>query len=167
MSEVSADRVEDELDASPARDLTRSLLEVLGPIVDQVIDAERAQFLMLAGGRRSDDRRPEMFGDLGRGDADAAAGGMNEHSLARLQSAHHHNQLPSGQVVHRDRRAFLSGHVGRSREDLGLRNANHVGVAAKVGRCEDVAPDPAGVNSGAGCVNAPGDFITRHDRRAR
>jgi hypothetical protein len=38
LERVSPDRIENELNASPTRDLTRSLLEVLGPIVNQVID---------------------------------------------------------------------------------------------------------------------------------
>ena len=166
MSESAAYRIEDEFHASPACDLTRSLLEVLRPIVDQMIDAERPQLLVLAGGRRSDDRGPQMLGDLGCSDANAAASGMNEHGLARLQSAHHDDQLPRGQVVHRDRRALLSGHVGRAREHLGLRRANHICVAAEMGRREHVAPNPARVKASASRINASGDFIAWDDRNA-
>jgi hypothetical protein len=65
----------------PPCDLPRPRLKVLGPVVDQVIDAERAQFAMLGGRRGADDLRADVLGDLRRGDAAAAACGMNEDSF--------------------------------------------------------------------------------------
>ena len=72
LQRVSADRIEDELDASPASDLTRARLEIVVAIVDRLVDAERAQLGVFAGRRGSDDPRPNVLGDLGCGDADAA-----------------------------------------------------------------------------------------------
>ena len=48
-----------------------------------------------------------------------------------------------------------------------LRRADHVGVAAEMGGGKNIAPDPAGVDAGAGFVNASGDFVTHHERDAR
>ena len=129
-----------------------------------MIDPERAQFVVLGGRSRSNDIRAGVLGDLGCGDAHATPGGMNEDRLTGLQSTHHDRQLPSSEVVHRDRRSFLSGHAWRSRKDLGLGNTNHVGVAAEAGQPEHFASDPAGVNSAANCVDAPSDLISWHDR---
>ena len=39
--------------------------------------------------------------------------------------------------------------------------------AAETGRCEHIAPNPAGVNSRAGCINASGDFVPRHNGHPR
>ena len=54
-------------------DLAGTRFEILRPIVDEVIDAESAHLGVLGGGCRSNDVGAEVFGDLGRRNADTAA----------------------------------------------------------------------------------------------
>ena len=61
LERLAAHRVEDEFDASSLGDLARPLFEVLGPIVDQMVDAKRTQFLVLGDGRRPDDLGAELL----------------------------------------------------------------------------------------------------------
>ena len=109
-----------------ASDLSRPRFKVLGSVVNQVIDAECAQFAVLGGRRSSDDLRADVLGDLGRSYANGAACGMNEDCFVWLQSAHDDHKLPGGEVVYRDRRALLSGHALWARKDLAVGHANNV-----------------------------------------
>src|ERR1700727_2441702 len=67
------------IDTMALRDPSRALFEVFGPIVDQVVDAKRAQFLVLGDGRCPNDLGAEVLSDLGRGDTNPAARGMDQH----------------------------------------------------------------------------------------
>ena len=87
-------------------------LEILGTVIDEMIDAERAHFVVLCGRRSADDRRADMLGDLRCGNSDAATGRMDEHRLAALEPAHDDEQLPGGEIVHRHRRGFHRRHAG-------------------------------------------------------
>ena len=71
--EFAADGIEDKLDAAAVGDLAGTRFEILRPIVDEVIDAESAHLGVLGGGCRSNDVGAEVFGDLRRCNADAAA----------------------------------------------------------------------------------------------
>ena len=53
---------------------------------------------------------------------------------------------------------------GGRAKDLGLRRANDIGVAAKAGKCKNVAPDKARVDSIADLINSSRDLVARHDR---
>src|ERR1700722_20377101 len=117
LERLAADRVEDEFDTPALSDLSRALFEVFGPIVDQVVDAKRAQFLMLGGGRRPNDLGADMLSDLGRGDTNPAARRMDQHRFAGLEAAHNNDELPGGEIVDRNRGAFRGGHAFGPRED--------------------------------------------------
>src|SRR5262249_14983358 len=69
---LAADRVEDHVDTATNGDLASTCLECLGTIVDEVVDAQRAHFVMLAGRCSTDHTRPDEFRDLRRGDANPA-----------------------------------------------------------------------------------------------
>ena len=167
MNDVAADRVENEFDAAPAGDLARAHLEILGAIVDQMIDAERAQFAVLGRRGGADDGRADMLGDLGRGDADAAAGGMNQHGLAAFEAAHDDDELPGGEIVDRDRRGGLRRHAGRPHEDLAGRGADHIGIAAEPRHRQDVAPDQGAVDARSDRIDAARDLVARNHRQRR
>ena len=140
------------------------LFEILRPIVDQMVDAKRTQFLVLGGGRRPYDLGAEVLSNLGGGHAHAAACRMDQHRLAGLERAHDDNQLPSGEIVDRNRRAFLGGHAFGSREDPTRRRAYDIGIAAKPGhQREHVASDPARIDAFAHGVDAAGDLVSRND----
>src|SRR5579872_5556912 len=78
---LAADRVEDQFDTATTSDIAGPRLEILGAIVDEVVDAESAHLLMLSRRCSADHARPDMLGDLRRGDADTAPDRMDEDGL--------------------------------------------------------------------------------------
>src|SRR5208282_3724058 len=73
---LAANSIKNKFNAAAIGDLTDPGFKVLRSVIDQVIDAERAQLGVLGRRRGADDARTDMFGDLGGGNADAAAGRM-------------------------------------------------------------------------------------------
>ena len=121
-----ADAVDDEVVAGQVAP------PAVAAVVDGPVEPELAQPLVLAGRRRAVDLGPAALGQLQRGDADAARGGVDEHALARAQRAE--------AVQRRPRRRVDDGHRGAllERQALGQRDgvirADHdlLGVAAEV-----------------------------------
>ena len=71
---LSANGVKDELNAVTTGYLSRARHEILASIVDQMVGAKDFQSLMFRGRSRADDLGADVFGDLRRRYADAAAG---------------------------------------------------------------------------------------------
>ena len=117
----------------------------------------------MEGGRRPNDFGAEVLSDLDRGHAHATACRMDQHRLAGLERAHDDNQLPSGEIVDRNRRAFLGGHAFGPREDPASGRACDIGIAAKPGQREHLAPNPGGIDAFAHRVDAPRDLVSRND----
>ena len=132
-----------------------------------MIDAKRAQLGVLASRRRADDAGADVFRDLRRSDADAAAHGMDQNRLAALQTTHHDNEQPGGQVIDRNGGGFQRRHFARTRKNLVERDTDGVRITAKACHGEDIAADPNRFHARAYRVNPSGHFVTRHDRHRR
>ena len=70
--------------------------------------------------------RAEMLGDLGCGDADAAADRMNENGLVRFQSAHDDDKLPGREIVDRESRQLPSADMPAGRSNTCAKGAQIV-----------------------------------------
>src|SRR5262249_25939607 len=70
---LATDRVEDQLNTATSGDVARPCLEILGTIVDEMVDAQRAHVVMLAGRCRADHTRPDVFRNLRRGNTNPAS----------------------------------------------------------------------------------------------
>src|SRR5262249_37397293 len=84
---ISADRVIDDVDAavvSQRLHLVSQPFAIVNRVVGPFFEADLALFVG-AGGR--DDGRTEQFGDLDRGDPDAAGGAVDHHPIAGLHAA--------------------------------------------------------------------------------
>src|SRR5262245_50820301 len=85
--------------------------ELSGPVLVHVVDCRvqatgfEKRVLARAGG--AVDGCPEITRNVDRSQTYPAAGVVDQHRLARVECAHHHQQLPGGQVIHRDRGALL------------------------------------------------------------
>jgi hypothetical protein len=64
----------------------------------------------------------DVFCDLGCSNA-AAARRMDEDRLVRLETAHDHDKLPSGEIIDWDRGCFQRRHARRACENLFDRDA--------------------------------------------
>jgi hypothetical protein len=163
----ASDRIENEFDAAVIGDLPRSRLEILGAIIDKMIDPQGAQLAMLGGGCRADHTGADVLRDLRRRNADAAAGRMNENGLAPLQAAHRHEQLPCREIVHRDRRCLAHRQSLRTCKDLLEGDAHHVGIAAEASERENLAAGPLAVDGRAHGVDASADLVAGDHRGRR
>ena len=153
--------------AASVGDGARPRFEILGPIVDEMVDAERSEFAVFGGRGRADDARADVLGDLRRCDPDAAADRMDQNRLAFLQSAHHDEELPGGDVVYRDRGGVDRGQSRGPREHLVCGRADHIRIAAEPGRRHHFAADPARIETCADGVDPTGDLVAGHDRKRR
>src|ERR1700730_2934137 len=62
---LAADGIENECDAAAVGDFPGASLEILRSVIDEVVNAERAQFGVFGRGRSADDSGTDMFCDLG------------------------------------------------------------------------------------------------------
>ena len=81
-----AQRVDEHVDALAAGDPPHLLLEVLRSVVDRMLDPLLADRLVLGGGGGAEDLGAAQLGDLGRRDADAAGGRVDQHPVALLDA---------------------------------------------------------------------------------
>ena len=91
---VAADHVEHDVDAALAGDARDLGDEILRPVVDRVIGAERAAergLVVAADGR--DHRRAESLRELDRGEADAARAAVDQHRSRRAARRPRSNRL--------------------------------------------------------------------------
>ena len=69
-------------------ELREAALPAAARVVERVVDAEAAAWRScLPGEAVPQTSAPRALGDLGRGDADAAGGRVDQHALARLRAA--------------------------------------------------------------------------------
>src|SRR5688572_23945654 len=98
--------------------------EVGGGVVDADIGTKRLRALELGGAaRRGDHARAVELRDLDRGDADAGAGAVDEHGVARRDARLAHDHLPRGEE--------------REEAGGGVREVEPLGVRREVGRGDD------------------------------
>ena len=121
----AADAVDDEV---VARQIAPP---AVAAVVDGAVEAELAQPFVLAGRRRAVDLGPAALGELQRGDADAAGGGVDENALARAQRAVAVERRPRRGVDDRHRRALLEGQALGQRHRVALGHHDLRGVAAE------------------------------------
>ena len=88
---LTADEVDD------AVHVARDLGEVLAPVVDRVVHAELAQEPVLGGRGGAPDLGPARLGDLHGQVADAAGGGVDEHTRPGAELQRVDDGLPGGQ----------------------------------------------------------------------
>ena len=84
--ELAADGIKNEFHAAAPGDFADPRFEILGPVVDQMIDPERPHLGVLCGGRRADDAAADMFRDLRCCDPHTAADRMHQNRLAAFQT---------------------------------------------------------------------------------
>src|SRR6516225_9879377 len=89
---------------------------------------------------------------------------MDEDRLVRLEAAHDHDKLPSGEIIDRDRGCFQRRHAGRACENLLDRDAYSIGIAAKSGHRQNITASPIRWNTRTNSIDVAADLITRHDR---
>ena len=134
-------------------------------VVDRVVDAERAQRVVLERGRRADDRRAAQPRELRRGNADAAAGVVHEHRLADVERRHPVERERGRQVVHRDRGSFR---VAQALGDMeGVPGGHHhgVGIAAEPRQRKHAIAFAETGDRPPDAVDVPDDFVADHHRR--
>lgn len=121
--------------------------EVLGLVVDRQIDAEalKVGYLVGAAGGSQNPGSCE-FGELDRGEADAARAGVNEQRFADLQLGPRTEREPRGLPGDQHRGRCFGRKSGRAREHVGGRNDSLLGEspAHRVGhhRRSDCEIDP-------------------------
>jgi hypothetical protein len=96
-----------------------------------MLDAELADARVLGGRCGPPHLGAGAAGDLGRGDADAARGGVDEHALAGLQPAVADEPAPRGRVVDRDRGGLGEGEALGDVDEVGLADGDELGLAAE------------------------------------
>ena len=91
--------------------------EILRPVVDRVIGAERpAERGLVVAARRREHRRAELLGELDRREADAARAAVDQHFLAALQAAAIDEVVPDGEVIFGQARGFEQREARRDRQ---------------------------------------------------
>ena len=119
----------------------------------------------LRGAGGAVDRRADVAGDVDRGEPDPAAGVVDQHGLAGLQRTHDHEQLPRGEIAHRNRRGLLVRERGGLLEDLRRRHRDDVRVAAEAGQSDDLRADQGLVDPAAHRVHHARHFIADDGRK--
>ena len=110
---------------------------------------------------------PARLGDLGRGDADASGGGVDQRPLALLEPAHDHERGVSGRVVDRDGGALLEAELLRQRIDLVDGNRDQLGVAAESRPGEHAVAGLEVLHPVADRLDLARDLVADDARRAR
>jgi hypothetical protein len=167
LERFSSDGVEHELNALARGNFPRASLEVLAPLVYQMIDPEGFQLVMFCSRGHSNNSSANMQGDLRRRYADATAGRVNEHRLPVLKAAHDDDQLPGGEVIYQQRCPLIGRHVGGAREDLLFGNAKDVGISAKTRQREHVAAELGRIGARPHGIDPTSDLISDDYRQWR
>ena len=122
---------------------------------------------MLAGAGGAVDRRADVARDVDRGQPDSSAGVVDQHGLAGLQRTHDHEQLPRGEIAHRNRSGLLVRERGGLLEDPRRRHRDDVGVASEAGQSDDIRSDQGLVDPAAHVVHHARHFIADDRRKLR
>ena len=139
---VTADHVEDQVDAAPAGRSLRRRDEIFRAVVDGVIGAEfAAGGALVVGSRRCQDRRAEGLGELDRRGADARGAAVHHEALALLQSAALEDIGPDGEIGLGDGAGFLQRQPGGNRQGIVLMDHGVLGVAAAGDERADLVAD--------------------------
>ena len=142
VGDAGRDLVDDEVDALAVGGLQHLLRPVVLRRVDGEIGAELLEPLAAAGvGRRADhEARALELGDLQAHQADAGAGALDQHRLARLQPAGGDERVVHGLQGDRQRRRLLVAHVvGGDGRDAAPVGDGILGIAAVAGAHHAVA----------------------------
>ncbi len=91
---IAAERIGDERHAFALAEPLQFDRPVLRAVVDGLVQPALPQESVLGAAGRAIDCGAEVSRDVDGGQADAAAGIVNQHGLLRLQCAHDHEQLP-------------------------------------------------------------------------
>jgi hypothetical protein len=103
--------------------------EVGGTVVDQLIGPQTRDEVMLDRARSADNVSAASLGDLDRQVPDAAAGPMDQYSLARRHLSGVHQGLPRGKTRQRQRGGLGVGEAGRLAGKLTGRRCDILGLA--------------------------------------
>src|SRR4029077_15850954 len=126
---IAAERIGDERDALSLGEPVELKRPVLPAVVNGFVQAAPPQEGVLAAARRSVDRGADVARDVDCGKPDATAGIVNKDRLPGVEGTHDDEQLPRGEIVHRNRRRLGEGNRGRFLEGLLLGYDNDVRIA--------------------------------------
>ncbi len=132
-----------------------------------MVDTDRPEVLVFPGGRRADDRRPDVFGDLHGRDTDTSTSAVDQGRLSRHQSAHRDDQLPRGQIGDRQRCTRARVHAIGSLEHLVRRHADRTRVPAELAHRQHILANPRRVHPIADRVDGSRHLIPDDDRDPR
>src|SRR5262249_19411844 len=157
--------VEDQLHAASIGQAGELCGRVLVHGVDGRVEATGFEKRVLARAGGAVDGCPDMSRNVDRGQTHAAARVVDQYRLAHTERAHHNQQLPGGQVIHRDRSALLVTERDRLFEHLALGDDHHLRIPPEAGECEHVFADPILLHTGPDRVDVTRHFVAHHTRR--
>ena len=140
---------------------------VVGAVVDGLVDAEAADRVVLRGRGRAPDLGSRELRDLSGGDADAPAGGLDQHALARAQAAVVDQPGVCGCVRDRQRRRLGVAPAVRDRDQRVAARHGELGVAAEARPAHDPLADLEVLDSLADGVDVAGDLVADDAGRLR
>ena len=155
---VPEDVVEDDVVALWA------LGEVLARVVDDVVGAERADQLELAGAADAGHLGAHRLGDLHGEGADAAAGARDEDLLAGPDAGYVAQRPEGGEPGHRHGRGLLEGEPRGLRHQLVRRGRRDLreGAGLRIHLPEDLVPDLEAGHVPADLLHDPGQVGAAH-----
>jgi len=162
---VAADAIQHQVDALAVGDLVDLFDEVGLGVVDRMITAEVAgEVEFLGRARRSEHFRTCLRGQLHRSSADAARGGLDQHSLALFEVTPAEQTAVSGQELDREARGFVETHPLRDRKQR-LRIGESVLRVAAAGKRRDDAVALVQIHAVTGRIDTSGRLHPRNVRR--
>ena len=160
----AADHVEHDIDAAPSREGLGLGDEILRPVIDGEIRAERAaEGAFFVRARRRDHLGAESLGELDRGRADAAGAAMNEQRLAGLEAPAREDVVVDGEEGFRHARRLNQAQAfGNRQAERGGGDAI-IGVAAGAEQRADLVADAQARRRPApSAAMRPDDLEPRH-----
>ncbi len=122
---------------------------------------------MLPARRGPDDPRAAQARELRRGDADAAAGAVNEHRLSRGKIGETIEREVGGEVVDRNRRRLCVVEAVGNGEGKVRRHDDAIRVAAEAGEGDDAIARAMRRHARSNRIDDARDFVADDDRRLR